>query len=223
MQTTMALNSLSGNYEKQVCLTSRTIWRYNDAHYAKACQMIDKIEWDGLLHEDDVDRSAINWNNKFMDVMSTCIPQQSLKRRRNVPWLTMNISRHIRMRNAAFQAARKFAKPARFLKYRKLRNKVVKMMSAKSSYFKNLNPRNKKHFWKAIKYLSKQQSTIPILTYQDTTAKCDFEKASLLNEFFQHVLTEIFLLSHLRIMIITLCNTTYVQISYFVQLVKFSF
>ena len=102
-----------------------------------------------------------------------------------MPWITKNISRHIRMRNTAFQAARKFTKPAQFLKYRKLRNKVVKMVrSAKSSYFKNLNPRNKKHFWwKAIKYLSKQQSTIPILTYQDTTAKCDLEKASLLNEF----------------------------------------
>ena len=56
--------------------------------------------------------------------------------------------------------------------------------SAKSSYFKNLNPRNKKCFWKAIKYLKKQQSTIPTLTYQDTTAKCDSEKASLINEFF---------------------------------------
>ena len=67
-----------------------------------------------------------------------------------------------------------------------MRNKVVKMVkSAKSSYFKNLNPRNKKCFWKAIKYLNKQQSTIPTLTYmyQDTTAKCDSEKASLLNEF----------------------------------------
>ena len=40
--------------------------------------------------------------------------------------------------------------------------------------------------------------------------------------FFQHVLTEIFLLSHLRIVTITPCNITYVQISYFVQLV-FSF
>ena len=82
--------------------------------------------------------------------------------------------------------------------------------------------RNQKIFGKAIKYLSKQQSTIPILNYQDTTAKCNFEKATLLNEFFQHVLTDIFLLSHLRIVTITPCNITYVQISYFVQLV-FSF
>ena len=47
-----------------------------------------------------------------------------------MPWLTKNISRHIRMRNAAFQAARKSAKPAQFLKYKKLRNKVVKMVKS---------------------------------------------------------------------------------------------
>ena len=111
--------------------------------------MIDEIEWDGLLHEVDVDRASFNWCNKFMEVMSSCIPKQSLKRRMNVPWLTKNISRHIRLRNAAFQTARKCAKPAQFFKYKKLRNKVVKMVkSAKSSYFKNLNPRNKKCFEK---------------------------------------------------------------------------
>ena len=129
--------------------------------------------------------AAINWHNKFMEIMSTCIPHQSLRRRRNVPWLTMNIIWHIRMRNATFQAARKSSKPAQHSKYRKLRNKVVKMMrNAKSSYFKNLNPRNRKQFWKAVKYLNKQQSTIPTLSYHDATAESDSEKASLLNEFF---------------------------------------
>ena len=56
--------------------------------------------------------------------------------------------------------------------------------NAKSSYFKNLNPRNKKQFWKAVKYLNKQQSSIPTLHYHDTAAESDSEKASLLNECF---------------------------------------
>ena len=49
--------------------------KYRKLCIAKAFQMIHKIEWDGLLHEDDVDRSAINWYNKFIQVTSTCIPQ----------------------------------------------------------------------------------------------------------------------------------------------------
>ena len=76
-------------------------------------------------------------------------------------------------------------KPAQYSKFRRLRNKVVKMiLNAKSSYFKNLNPRNKKQFWKAVKCLNKQQSTIPTLHHQGTAAESDSEKASLLNECF---------------------------------------
>ena len=66
--------------DKQVHTIPRTIWRYKDADYRKACQMINETDWDDLLHEDDVDRSATNWHNRFMEIMSTCIPQQSLKR-----------------------------------------------------------------------------------------------------------------------------------------------
>ena len=120
-----------------------------------------------------------------MEIISACIPQQSLTRRRNVPWLTKNITRHIRKRNAAFQAARKSGKPDKHSKFKKLRNKVVKLMrNAKSSYFQRLNPRDKKQFWKAVKHVNKQQSTIPTLHYKDTTAESNSEKASVLNEFF---------------------------------------
>ena len=117
-------------------------------------------------------------------VMSTCIPQQSLKRRRNVPWLTKNITQHVRMRNATFQAARRSAnKLAQYSIFRRLGNKVVKMIwNAESSYFKNLNPRNKKQFWKAVKYLNKQQSTIPTLHHHGNAAESDSEKASLLGQ-----------------------------------------
>ena len=36
--------------DKQVRVTPRTIWRYKDADYRKACQMIDETNWDDLLH-----------------------------------------------------------------------------------------------------------------------------------------------------------------------------
>ena len=96
--------------------------------------------------------------------MSTCIPQQTLKRRRNVPWLTKNITRHIRKRNAAFHATKRSDRPEVTTKYKKLRNEVVKMLrEAKNSYFNRLNIGSRKQFWKAVKVLRKQQSTIPTL------------------------------------------------------------
>ena len=171
--------------DRLVRTTPRTIWRYKDADYRKACQMIEETDWDQLLYENYIDCSATNWHTKFMEIMSACIPRQTLKRWRNVPWLTKNIICHIRKRNAAFQAARKSGKPEHHSKFKKLRNKVVKLMrSAKSYYFQRLNPKDKKQFWKAVKYLNKQQSTIPTLRYQDTTAESNPENASLLNAFF---------------------------------------
>ena len=73
-----------------------------------------------------------------------------------MPWLMKNITRHIRKRNAAFQAARKSGKPEHHSKFRKVRNKVVKLLrNAKSLYFQSVNPKNKKQFLKVVKYLSK--------------------------------------------------------------------
>ena len=53
-----------------------------------------------------------------------------------------------------------------------------------TSYFKNLNPRDSKKFWKALKYLNKQQSTIHILQHGEQTTSTDLQKAELLNTFF---------------------------------------
>ena len=56
---------------------------------------------------------------------------------------------------------------------------------AKRSYFQKLNPKNPKEFWKAIKYLSKKQSSIPILTDEDgKEAATGLQKADMLNSFF---------------------------------------
>ena len=135
-----------------------------------ACQMFDDTDWDSLLPEEDID---------------TCIPQQTLKRRRNLPWLTKNIIRHMRKRNAAFHATKRSDRPEIATKYKKLRNKVVKMLrEAKNSYLNRLNVGSKKQFWKAVKVLSKQQSTVPTLHHQEATAETNYEKATMLNEYF---------------------------------------
>ena len=108
--------------------------------------MFDDTDWDSLLPEEDIDTAATNWHRKFMDVISICIPQQTLKGRRNVPWLTKNIIRHMRKRNAVFHATKRSDRPEVATKYKKLRNKVVKMLrEAKNLYLNRLNVGSKKH------------------------------------------------------------------------------
>ena len=60
---------------------------------------------------------------------------------------------------------------------------------AKANYFRNLNPRDLKQFWKTVKYLKKQQCTIPTLEQIGLIANTDLQKAECLNDFFPPVLT----------------------------------
>ena len=41
---------------------SQIIWRYKEANYEKACQMINETYWDGLLCDDNVNCLATNWH-----------------------------------------------------------------------------------------------------------------------------------------------------------------
>ena len=117
--------------------------------------------------------------------MQACILQQTLKKKRNVPWLNKNIIRHIRKRNAAFKATKTSNSLSVNSKYKKLHNKVVMLLrKSKKSYFQKLNPRNKKEFWKAVKFLSNYQSTIPTLHNLKEIAELDKDKAFMFNNFF---------------------------------------
>ena len=78
-----------------------------------------------------------------------------------------------------------FKKTGYSAKFRSARNKVTSLLRrAKANYFKNLNPRDPKMFWKAVRYLNKQHSTIPTLQYGEQTANNDRQKAEMLNAYF---------------------------------------
>ena len=70
-------------------------------------------------------------------------------------------------------------------KYKRIRNRVTTMLrNGKKRFFQNLNPHNNKQFWKAMKYLRKQTSSIPNLSYNNVVSSMDQEKANMLNDYF---------------------------------------
>ena len=76
-----------------------------------------------------------------------------------------DIKNAMRKRDALFKESGYSAK------FRSARNRVTNMLRrAKTDYFKNLNPRDAKQFWKAVKYLNKQQATIPTLQQGELVA-----------------------------------------------------
>ena len=44
------------------------------------------------------------------------------------------------------------------------------MRCAKAEYFRRLNPSNSKQFWKSLKYLNKQSSSVPTLNHNGSIA-----------------------------------------------------
>ena len=114
-------------YKTQDPMPRRKVWNYRDADFEKASEMIRSIDWTSILPTDDPDSATIIWQSKFLEIMSECVPQHYLSQRRKVPWLTSNVVRHIRKRNAAFNAAKK-CDFQDLTKYKKLRNKVISML-----------------------------------------------------------------------------------------------
>ena len=92
----------------------------------------------------------------------------------------------MRARTLSFRHVKRTGRSEYRNDYKKKRNKVANTIKcAKSRYFKCLNPSNPKTFWKLVKCLTKQTSSIPILKdSQEKVVQDDTEKATLLNEFF---------------------------------------
>ena len=109
----------------------------------------------------------------FLDIVSQCIPQHTLRGRRSVPWLTDGI----------FISC--LYNPSLVADYKRLRNRVVSALrDAKKSYFLQLNSGDYKQFWKTIEFLSKHTQSVPTLHYDGSSAVSDLEKCEMLNSFF---------------------------------------
>ena len=85
---------------RQFKLSQHLIWDYKHADFTKACDLIRITDWDSLLHENDIDTSTRNWQKRFLEIMSECIPQRQLPMRHNLPWLNQNIVRCIHKHKA---------------------------------------------------------------------------------------------------------------------------
>ena len=159
----------------------RIVWRYQLADWDRACQLIDSTDWLSLVDQADINTNWINWRDKFIQ---ECIPSCVLPPRRNRPgpWLTKRLIQDIRRRNALYRHVKATGD---YTKFRRYRNKVVNYLrNAKMAYFRKLNPRRTKEFWKTCKLLNRTTSSIPTLTTPSSTAHTNLQKAELLNSFF---------------------------------------
>ena len=173
-----------GNPPQRPKSIPRRIWRYSLANFDLACKLLDNTDWNSIF-SDDVTTTWENWRSTFLQIMARCIPQSCLKSKRNLPWLTKSVTQVIRKRNTLFRAAKKCKSTAAYQKYRAARNRAVALLRLnKSKFFRSLGTRPNKDFWKAIKLLNNQQSSIPALNHNSVKVESNLDKAVLLNTFF---------------------------------------
>lgn len=114
--------------------------------------------------------------------MEKCIPHSKLPTRLSRPWLNKSLIQLIRKKNNLFTRAKHCARLRP--RYNKLRNRVTLCLkNAKEAFFNNINP-STKNYWKIIKNLNKNTSTLPILVQGQTHAESDLDKANLLSGHF---------------------------------------
>ena len=132
----------------------RPIWRYAQANFERANQLLFECDWDELLKSDDVDRCLKVWNEHFMNVMEICIPKGTLPKKKNLPRLTKNLTCAMRKRNWLYRRARKTGQAAWMSKYKAARNKTLAMLQKeKQSYFdKHVNNVSSKQIWKTMRF-----------------------------------------------------------------------
>ena len=114
--------------------------------------------------------------------MNKCIPKATIPPRRNRPWLSKRLIQAICKKNILYKRAKITSD---FSKYKSHRNRVIReLWNAKKAFFRKLNPKHSREFWKVYKALSSSFSTIPVLISGDSIARTNKEKAELLNNFF---------------------------------------
>ena len=170
---------------QQTLSHKRKIWRYAHADFVKACNLIENTNWDSVI-TGNVNEALANGENTYMQIMEECIPQKTIPKKSNLPWLTRDILRVGRRRTLLYRRAKKSGSTRHLQQYKSARNMFVNMLrNAKRVHFNKINNANQKLFWKTIKYLQKTRSTIPVLTHNGASARNDIDKANMLNEFFK--------------------------------------
>ena len=163
------------NIRRPATSSRRVVWKYAQADFGKACSLIEGTKWDALI-SNDVNVSLKNWQNNFL--IEECIPKQTLPRRKNLPWMSRNLVRAMRKRNRLYRQARKRRNPSLLNCYKRERNRVVRELrrAKRDYYFRNLNPNNTKQFWKTVKLMNKQKTSIPTLNRNGMAPNEDSER-----------------------------------------------
>ena len=123
-----------------------------------------------------------------MSTMSEAIPSKLVKPSNNLPYLTSDLLKLIRIKHRLFKRACAAATDLAWSKYKTIRNHVTSALkTARCRFFNSLSSKlnSPSDFWKSFHKLSPKKSRIPVdLSLGNESSSTSPSKANLLNRFF---------------------------------------
>lgn len=172
----------------------RHIWDYTKGNYDLLRNKAQQIDWNSL-QDQDIDIYSNKMKNSIMGIAKESIPNKNITiHPSDPPWITSLIKRHIRKRKRAYRIAKNTGQASDWTKFKKLRNKVVSMIrNSKKTFYNKIAQKLKsgnisnKSWWTTLKtFISpNSRSSIPTLQFNNDTYSDDYDKANILNNYFQ--------------------------------------
>ena len=154
--------------------TRRTVWCYVQADFDLACELLDHTDWNSLCTEaKDVNQLCSAWQSRFCSVMEQCISQKVPPTQKHLPWLSPDhlpwlspdLLQAIRRRNTLFRAYKRTGSFRKLVEYRRIRNiQLSSIRHSKKTFVNRLHDVDPRTFWKMIKSLFKQSTSVPTLS-----------------------------------------------------------
>lgn len=158
---------------------------------------LSEADWATVLQCAEVDKAWGLFKTMFLESVNKLAPEKMVRiKQRTEPWINDDILNSIKERNASFRNFRKTKEEQHWIEFKKLRNKVSKLIDdAKKTFFNDKlmeNKNNLSKMWKTLKLLgysnrlNTKTSNISLKTDGKITSE-KIEVANSLNDYFSTV------------------------------------
>ena len=104
---------------KRPCTLRRSVWCYSLGDFDKACAILYDVHWDTVTNESDIDLCWSNWQRTYLSIISQCVTQKLLPRKKHLPWISLSI---LKKRNSLLNKYKRSGNQAILSLYKLTRN-----------------------------------------------------------------------------------------------------
>lgn len=144
---------------------NRPIWRYANADFDLACNMLNDLDLETILFvENSIEQSWTKWKETFLSIIGRCIPKSNLPGRRTYQWLSMEIVNKVKKRNYYYRKRKRHGQPEDVKRYRSRTCETVLYQcytKTKPNSLKNWTPVRANHSGRPLNSSTKSQAQFP--------------------------------------------------------------